>query len=108
MKKLLHWFKPKPKLYIKHEKINLFIMACDEVSHCVEPLDSNLIPSTHQSGICHLCYDEKNNILHIHLKRPGILIGKGGRVINLLEKELGCKFQLHEVVLGHKTKLIWN
>lgn len=90
------------KLSETHQVIQTFITYCDD-SFSTAPEEG--LPSTYQTGICHLVYDETNNVLHVHLRRPGLLIGKGGRTINKLEEILKCKIELHEVVLGRKTKL---
>jgi ribosomal protein S3 len=35
----------------------------------------------------------------VHLRRPGLLIGKGGRTINALAEYLDCKIDIVEVDL---------
>ena len=47
-------------------------------------------------GIQKLFLDKKNNFLHIHLSRPGILIGPKGSNISKLEKYLGLKIKIYE------------
>ena len=56
-------------------------------------------PSTFTMGLCKLEYKEKENILIAHVRRPGILIGKGGKTINDLQKHLGCKVGIKEINL---------
>lgn len=48
-------------------------------------------------GLCKL--DFKDNILHVHLRRPGLLIGKGGVLIENLKNDLGVDIHLHTVNL---------
>jgi hypothetical protein len=90
-------------LVVRHDIIDKFLCICDFESEYTEGV--SIYPTTYQACICHLCFDTSNNILHVHLRRPGILIGKGGRSIDGLKKELGCNIEIHEVVLGKKTKL---
>ncbi len=48
-------------------------------------------------GICKLeCID---SILHIYLRRPGLIIGKGGFTINSITDKLGVPIVLHTVIL---------
>ena len=57
-------------------------------------------PNTHNTfamGVCKLEY--KDNELIVHLRRPGLLIGKGGRTITALAKQLDCKIGIVEVNL---------
>ena len=55
-------------------------------------------PTTYQMGVCRLDYSDKN-ILTVHLRNPGLLIGKGGETIHDLSEYLGCKIQIVEVDL---------
>jgi len=63
--------------------------------------DSNVtnqsIPNTYAMGVCRLDYDMVMNRLTVHLRRPGLLIGKGGRTINELQDYLECTVQVEEV-----------
>jgi len=54
---------------------------------------------TFAMGICKLEYCEKENKLIVHLRRPGLLIGKGGRTIDALAKHLDCKIDIVEMNL---------
>jgi ribosomal protein S3 len=54
-------------------------------------------PNTYSMGVCKLEYDETKNILTVHLRRPGLLIGKGGETINKLEEWLDCKIDIVEI-----------
>ena len=56
-------------------------------------------PSTFTMGLCKLEYKEKENLLIAHVRRPGVLIGKGGKTINDLQKYLGCKVGIKEINL---------
>ena len=58
-----------------------------------EPNTSN----TFTMGVCKLEY--KENELTVHLRRPGLLIGKGGGIIDALSKHLDCKIGIVEVNL---------
>ena len=55
--------------------------------------------NTFAMGVCKLEYCEKENKLIVHLRRPGLLIGKGGQTINALSKYLGCKIDIVETNL---------
>lgn len=55
--------------------------------------DPNL-PTTFQMGVCLLLY--KDNKLHVYLRQPGLLIGKGGETIDNLSKCLGCEVIIYE------------
>jgi ribosomal protein S3 len=54
-------------------------------------------PSTFSMGVCKLDYSEKDNTLTVHLRRPGLLIGKAGRTINKLKEWLVCEVSIIEV-----------
>lgn len=53
--------------------------------------------NTFAMGICKLDY--KDDTLTVHLRRPGLLIGKGGCIIDALAKHLQCKIDIVEVNL---------
>ena len=53
--------------------------------------------NTFEMGVCKLEYE--NETLKIHLRRPGLLIGKGGCIIDALQKYLDCKIEIIEVDL---------
>ena len=54
-------------------------------------------PNTFAMGVCKL--EHKDNELIVHLRRPALLIGKGGRTIDALAKQLDCKIGIVEVNL---------
>jgi hypothetical protein len=54
---------------------------------------------TFAMGVCKLEYKDEQNELIVHLRRPGLLIGKGGRTIDALAKQLDCKIGIVEVNL---------
>lgn len=56
--------------------------------------------NTFTMGVCKLEYKSKNNKLVVHLRRPGLLIGKGGCIINALIKYLDCEISIVEVNLN--------
>jgi len=60
-------------------------------------------PNTFTMGVCKLEYNSKNNKLTVHLRRPGLLIGKGGQTIDALAKQLGCKIGIVEVNLYNEV-----
>ena len=53
--------------------------------------------NTFAMGVCKLEYND--DILTVHLRRPGLLIGKGGCIIDALAKYLQCKIDIVEVNL---------
>lgn len=55
--------------------------------------------STFTMGVCKLEYKEKENELVVYLRRPGLLIGVGGSIIDELSKFLDCKISIVEVNL---------
>lgn len=57
--------------------------------------------NTFTMGVCKLEYNNKSNKLTVHLRRPGLLIGKGGETIDSLSGYLGCDIYVVEVNL-HK------
>jgi hypothetical protein len=56
-------------------------------------------PSTYSMGVCKLKYVESTNTLVVHLRRPGLLIGKAGVTINTLSSYLDCNIEIIEVNL---------
>lgn len=79
-----------------YRKFELFF---EGIPNYVEPI---VDISTYTMGITKLKFDLNNNILHVYLRQPGLLIGKGGETINRAEKYLDCNIQIHEV------KNLWN
>ena len=55
--------------------------------------------NTFAMGVCKIEYKDNENKLVVHLRRPGLLIGKGGRTIDALSKRLDCKIGIVEVNL---------
>jgi hypothetical protein len=53
--------------------------------------------STFSMGVCKLDFDIKTNTLTVHLRRPGLLIGKAGETIDNLKKWLECEVSIIEV-----------
>ena len=76
---------------------NKFMLFHDDPIHA-----DNRSASTYSMGVTKLFYDQYKNVLHVHLRRPGRLIGLRGRCIDALKEFLDCDVQIHEV-----TKL-WN
>jgi len=75
-------------------KCNEFVLCLDGCYN-MSPLIENI--DTFKLGVTHIWYDEDNNILHVSLRRPGLLIGKGGSIINKIEELIGCDIHIHEV-----------
>jgi len=73
---------------------NLFLIYFDG---CYEIDSVKNISNTFAMGVCKLVY--KDNTLTVHLRRPGLLIGKGGCIIDALAKYLECKIDIVEVNL---------
>ncbi len=57
------------------------------------------VSNTFEMGVCKLDFNDKKNELTVYLRRPGLLIGKGGKIINELSDHLGCKIKIVEVIL---------
>ena len=76
-----------------------FENAVDGILNYVEPI-SNC--STYQMGVTKLLFDENENMLHVYLRRPGMLIGREGSNIKKIEDYIGCKIHIHEV------KRLWD
>ena len=55
------------------------------------------VPNTYAMGVCKLEYEEQSDTLAVHLRRPGLLIGKAGKTINALTEHLGCNMKIVEV-----------
>ena len=88
----------------KHNRsVDIYIAfenACDGILDYVEPTISNC--TTLQMGVTKLLFDEKENILHVYVRRPGLLIGRSGSNIKKIEDYIGCKIHIHEV------KQLWD
>ena len=70
-----------------------FEVFCDGV-YDIEKLS---IANTYSMGVTKIKYYDKDNVLHVYLRRPGLLIGKGGSNIDSLQEYIGCKIHIHEV-----------
>lgn len=70
-------------------------MFFEGVSHYVEP---TVDISTYTMGVCDLRLLD-NGSFQVTLRRPGLLIGKGGRTIDQLEKVLGVKVKIVEKII---------
>lgn len=57
------------------------------------------VPNTFTMGVCKLEYDASDNCLEVSLRRPGLLIGKGGETIDGLKKYLKCGIKIIEITL---------
>ena len=61
---------------------------------------------TYGMGVCKLTFNRKTNTLTVWLRRPGLLIGKGGETYNALKEYLECEIQIKEVILTNPKKSI--
>jgi hypothetical protein len=73
---------------------NLFLIYFDGC-YGIDPVENT--SNTFTMGVCKLEY--KDNTLTVHLRRPGLLVGKGGCIIDVLAKHLECKIDIVEVNL---------
>ena len=78
------------------KKIKSLFLTYFDGCYGVEPETTS---NTYSMGVCKLEYVETDNKLIVHLRRPGLLIGKGGRTIDALEKHLDCNIDIVEVNL---------
>jgi hypothetical protein len=67
--------------------------------HSILDNSSSIKPSTFEMGLVGLEFNEELNELTVSLRRPGLLIGKGGKGIKELEDFLGCKVKVKEVII---------
>ena len=73
---------------------NMFLIYFDGC-YDIEAVENT--SNTFAMGVCKLEYE--NDKLTIHLRRPGLLIGKGGCIIDALQRHLECKIDIVEVNL---------
>ena len=97
IKKIFDFNKKERKKSEKGEFLKHLFLTYFDGSYGYDPKPNT--PTTYQMGVCKLEYDHKENELIVHLRRPGVLIGKGGRTIKALAKELNCKIGIKEVKL---------
>jgi hypothetical protein len=57
------------------------------------------VANTYKMGVCKLDWDEQSDTLTVHLRHPGLLIGRAGSTINALQKYLDCNIKVIEVNL---------
>jgi len=55
------------------------------------------VASTYEMGVCKLDFNENKNLLTVHLRRPGLLIGLRGRTIEGLKEYLNCEIKIVEI-----------
>ena len=75
-------------------KIKARFMSYFDGDMCSDPIPGT--SSTYAMGVCSLEYDETANELNVCIRRPGLLIGLHGKIINDLEKYLDCKVRIYE------------
>lgn len=66
---------------------------------CLPDEDFPTMPTTMGMGICKLVFNEEANTMDVYLRRPGLLIGRAGRLINKVKRELGMGIKIIEVDL---------
>ena len=76
-------------------KIRMHFLNLIDGGYDFEPVFEGI--NSFRVGICKLEFI--NNVFHIYLRRPGLLIGKKGETINKISKELNVKIHLHEINL---------
>ena len=76
----------------KNEELNQFMVLLDGMPNLVEP---EFRIDTYRIGVTKLAFAD--GILTVWLRRPGLLIGKGGSTIKAIEERLGCKIAIEEV-----------
>jgi|TARA_R110000851_G_scaffold145114_4_gene284446 ribosomal protein S3 len=81
----------------KHNKYKSLFLTYFDGCYGFEP-EPNL-PSTYQLGVCKIEYTEETNVLTVHLRRPGLLIGRAGSLIDKVKKHLECEIDVIEVTL---------
>lgn len=57
------------------------------------------VSNTFTMGVTDLSYDKRTNTLTVELRRPGLLIGKGGRIINDFKERSGVEVIIKEKLL---------
>ncbi len=70
-----------------------FLTIIDGVADFITPSFEGV--NSYLLGICRLDYNGKD--LHIHLRRPGLLISKKGATIKAIMDQLGINIIIHEV-----------
>jgi hypothetical protein len=91
------WFikKDKQKDIIKTKEIKRSFLIYFDGSYGIDPRPNT--PNSYTMGVCKLEY--KDDTLTVYLRRPGLLIGKGGQTIDEFSKWLNCKVKIVEVNL---------
>lgn len=82
----------------KGRRIKSLFISYFDGCYGVEPRPNT--SSTFEMGVCKLDYKDKENVLVVHLRRPGLLIGKYGSVIDAVSKYLDCNITIVEVNLN--------
>lgn len=78
-------------------RIKSLFMTYFDGCYEIEPQPN--VSNTFRMGVCKLEYKDKENELVVYLRRPGLLIGKGGGTIDALAKYLDCKISIVEINL---------
>lgn len=72
-----------------------FGISCDGLAPYYDV--ETIAPGTFQMGVCKIKYNHEKGVLEVWLRRPGLIIGKGGQTIDALQEKIGCKIHIHEV-----------
>lgn len=85
-----------------------------ENTNSLQESNRNAADEIRALGISKLFFYKKNNCLHVHLCRPGILIGKKGENIAKLQNFLGVQIKLIEtksvgdIIINQLAYLDWD
>jgi len=79
----------------KGKRIKLSFLTYFDGTYEIDSVENT--SDTYTMGVCKLEYEK--NILTVHLRRPGLLIGKKGSTIDGLSEYLKCKIHIVEVDL---------
>ena len=82
---------------LRGKELKYLFIAYFDGSYEVDAMPN--VPTTMEMGVCKLDYRETTNTLTVYLRRPGLLIGKAGEVINAVEEYLSISVEIKEVNL---------
>lgn len=81
----------------KERRIKSLFMTYFDGCYDTDPMPGTA--NTFHMGVCKLEYNAVDNCLVVHLRRPGLLIGKGGKTVDDLAKYLECGIEIKEIDL---------
>lgn len=85
--------------YIAHRIVNEFVYYFDGIGGLYPPLSGNDNLTTFIMGVTKLDYEAETNILNVWLRRPGLLIGKGGETLEKVQTYIGCDIHVKEDII---------